>query len=121
MEIIFNQLIFLHALRTRVNTASATLDKKKAMPKINSGKAKGQAAVPSTGSDNSQDSALISGTATPVASQASSGASKEAGDDLDALKQASIQAGSISNLIAVDASNMDPFLEITGGMHFLCR
>ena len=111
-QVIFNQLIFNHALRTRLNTASTNLEKVEPTP------AQGDAEDPQisgtdpeeSGSSSRLDitavasSQAASGTATPKKSDGTTGASK----------QASIQAGSISNLITVDANNLGFILNWNG-------
>jgi hypothetical protein len=125
LEVIFNQLVFLHALRTRVNTASAGLDGKKRRSekgaKAQENTAPKATAAASTESSNGATSASGSssqGPSTAVASQASSTTlPKPKKDDTKAKdsKRDSTQAGSISNLIMVDANNLEAFLEPSPG------
>jgi hypothetical protein len=127
LEVIFNQLVFLHALRTRVNTASTNVDTKKKTKKESQMTARDPSvaapniaitsAKPSSNS-NSSSNASSPGSSTIVAygaSSVSSSNAKKANGEAATPKQASIQAGSISNLVTVDAANLNSFLELTAG------
>lgn len=123
-------------MRTRVNTASASLDSEKdkkgkekkteELP-VNTADAipapltAADVPAPAGATNGTEDSSGPSaGPSTTVVSRESSVSPVDGGKDAakkvtDAgtAKQASAQAGSISNLITVDANNLDAFLEIT--------
>lgn len=129
----------MHAMRTRVNTASASLDSEKdkkgkekkteELP-VNTADAipapptAADVPAPAGATNRKEDSSGPSaGTSTTVVSRESSVSPVDGGKDgkvaakkdgdAGTAKQASAQAGSISNLITVDANNLDAFLEIT--------
>jgi hypothetical protein len=143
LECIFNQLVFNHALRTRVNTASADLEKKK---KTTRGKNEGmteplaqpassnvsppietadtseegessttielaKVAVPA--SSPSGTTSVSTSTSTPTAQVDKKPETGAGAGDGALSKQASAQAGSISNLVTVNALNLTSLLDGT--------
>lgn len=59
------------------------------------------------------------GSNTPTTSSTKVDAGKSGDGETATSKQASIQAGSISNLLAVDATNVDSVLDWSGCRYFL--
>lgn len=96
-EALFSQLVFDHAIRVRVNTASAQLEKKDDKKKEKEKKSDGDE---STGSVTPP----TSGTASSSASSSSTAVATEPKKSLD--KEAKSQAGSLSNLLTVDLVNL---------------
>src|ERR1700761_1607875 len=110
LDVVFSQLIFDHALRVRVNTASAGLDKKKGGKDNEKGKGK---------DDKKKDDAPRTNGSTANGSQSASSSTTIAPSEADSTKvkkdskaeaskplSPSNQAGSISNLLTVDVRNI---------------
>jgi hypothetical protein len=122
MQALFNQLIFIHVLRTRLNTATPDLDRKKGE------KVKIRNPVPQESSPTHVAPPFIQGDVTPVevesvavvetasSSVSSTAVSSRQAEAVDTnktvAKRASVQAGSINNLLTVDAENLQEFLEL---------
>jgi hypothetical protein len=127
LEVIFNQLVFLHALRTRVSTATTDLEKNAKKPDAISAPAPTQEALPVPAAHTevspaetdttSPANTLQSPSSSNIAASVVPGSSVkgEANKGVAAARKASVQAGGISNLITVDAENLVAFLELTAG------